>query len=163
MYMMIDVETDGLQGEAFAVGYVIFLPNGNTLSEDMRWVKTELTDPWCKEHIPCMDPAKQLENHQQLRAWFVKRYLKHKPQYVCADHIYPCESNFLALVSKEHNQIFYPLIDTFAVCESIKLHTDLIPFDSPRNDLEVPRHNPLCDARQSVRQYLYYLDLLRKF
>lgn len=163
-YMMLDCESDGLQGETFAVGYCVFTPNGIIQVEGMKWVDSVLTDQWCRDNIPKdsnFSLHDQLATYGELRNWFVQKFRKHSPVTLVCDHVYPVESNFLSKCAKEHSMIFYPVIDMHGFTHTIEHNSGLDPIND-RLENELPAHNPLNDCRQSVRIFCHYMARLRK-
>ena len=161
MLMMLDVETDGLLGETFAVGYSLFDYNGVITLEEFKHVVIERKDQWVKDNVPIFDLQHALPNLEELRAWFVRKFRKWQPTLV-VDHCYPCESGFLKQCSLEHHITFYPVIDMYGFINTLKHTTDIPDLDDVRLLNEIPAHHPINDCRQSIRQYLHFVKELRK-
>lgn len=157
-HMVFDVESIGLHGEAFAVGYIVIDDLGNCIEEDMfacdpaqavgansdyAWVKSNASLP-----ITQISPA-------YVRDRFWRQWLKWKDQgaLLWADCAWPVEARFLAACvdADRHPRNWagpYPLHEI----ATLMLAHGLNPLEAlPRLPNELPIHNPLCDARQSAR------------
>jgi hypothetical protein len=163
MFMMLDCETNGLQGQTFAVAFAMFDINGPKSIEDWRYCPYDLTDQWCKDNLPKFDDKKyELKNPQELINWFNEAYKFHGYPTIVSDHVFPCESNFLALCAKEVKRSFYPIIDMFGFVQTLEMFSSCDFKDTKKRlPTELPFHHPLCDCRQSIREYLYYVNLIK--
>lgn len=176
MILTFDVETFGLYGEAFAVGYVINFEDGDTLLEGLhscpveeatagRLLNTDIegTHRWLGENVlPHLPPPdcfttravrdKFMAVVRSARSFADKHSLSF---YLMADVAWPCEAQFLLDclrddVRANSSLMPYPLLDL----SSILLAKGYKPTDTfPRKEGENPAHNPLNDARQSARIY----------
>lgn len=159
LFMVFDVESVGLHGEGFAVGFTVVNRNGDEVqfgiiacppesaignSNNLEWVKNNVP-PLLKTHA---FPAGVRESfwHQWI-GW------KERGAILVADCAWPVEARFLHdcindnFIEREW-QGPYPLHDL----ASVILANDGDPtgkFD--RLTSELPEHNPLNDARQSAR------------
>ncbi len=156
--MSFDVESCGLHGEGFAVGYVVIwrgeevengcfasplhMASGN--AEDREWVKDNV--PEIKSESP---DAFTVEEK------FWKRWMiwKNNGAVLAADCGWPVESRFLCacidnLICDRKWDGPYPLIEI----SSILLAAGIDPLGQfDRLESEMPKHDPVCDARQSAR------------
>lgn len=160
-YMVFDVESVGLYGPAFAVGFVVIDENGTELEsgmwacdppfhydsankDDAKWVSENC--PKLKINCMCMHAMREV-------FWEKWQEWKLKGALLVADCCYPVETNFLAecVFNDVENRKWngpYPLIDIGSVLFSHGVD----PVKTfPRLENELPIHNPLCDARQSAR------------
>lgn len=174
MFLTFDVETYGLFGEAFSVGYVLThsvtgsvvgreLMHGihscelSDTDNDKHDHNLEATEEWLEKNvlknIPSPDCFTTFGIQQAFyNAWCTAKSFAEKQGetlYLVADVAWPCEARFLLQV--RHNFpdfIAYPLLDV----SSILLARGFDPVATyPRKQSELPAHNPLNDARQSAR------------
>ena len=95
-----DVESNGLHGEAFAVGAVIVDGKGEVLEEfQARCPLPESLDSWVKEHVlpPIKDMAVTHQDQKSMRTSFWNWYITSKANatHVLACNPYPVEARFL--------------------------------------------------------------------
>ena len=162
MYMVFDVESIGLHGEGFAVGYVVVhaetwneldhgllacLPSSARGEDDDR--------QWVAENVPPIAPN-CADQTRVVRGVFWKEWLLWRDQgaWLAADVAWPVEARFLAqCVDDEPSRSWegpYPLIDI----ASVRFAAGLDPLATElRLANETPPHNPLADARQSARLF----------
>lgn len=162
MFLVFDVESIGLYGTGFSVGYVVInefgliieenlwaIPRNNICSgsdEDKKWVDT---------NVPLVAPTHL--SYKSLCEEFWVAWIRLKAQYpditMWADCIFPVEAGFLTdcVTYDELNRKWsapYPLFDIgtllFARGKNPTNHY-------PRLESELPAHNPLADAKQSAR------------
>ena len=156
-----DCESVGIHGESFAVSLVLAknleevwhitwacLPNeamnqSSSGADDFKWVK---------EHIRLPADTIYLGNPYQVRSQFWAKWLELREEkcLLCSDVTWPVETNFLTACIQDnpgpHNWLGpYPLIDVNVIHRL---------GDPPRTRLpeHLPEHDPLCDARHSLRQ-----------
>jgi len=111
-----DVESNGLQGAAFAVAAVLVDGSGHILYEfQARCPLPEPVDPWVRQHV--LPPMKDMpETHPDARsmrdsfwAWYVPA--KAKADFVLATNPYPVEARFLLACQEddlEHRYFEHP-------------------------------------------------------
>lgn len=171
LYFVFDVESVGLHGEGFAVGWVVVDAEGNEHASAcyaclpyLAWGKTPSDEDraWVAEHVPvphmgynCSCPKHVREEF--CRAW---QFARGKGVTLVSDCPWPVEARFLATCVDEGllapQEWPYPLLDV----ASARLAAGLDPLDSgERLSREVPQHNPLCDARQSARLLVEALNV----
>ena len=182
---MFDAETFGLFGDPFAYGYVLFDETGlvfeqalcacgitttkedyflnfpNEISDDK--LKTLKADcDWLINNIPdfSKDPLLEIaENPQDLRSQFLKAVERIKKQYpetqLVTDCMFPVESNFLTLALKQQGK---DSIEFSPMVYDIGLIQLLGGKEFPFLPEELPKHNPLNDAKQSARILLNYIN-----
>lgn len=154
-----DVESIGLHGEGFAVGFVVVDSDGNRVDsglfscepsqasgneEGVKWVKANVPPLLVTHEAPC-----------QMRAAFWKKWRdwKAKGAMLFADCAWPVEARFLAACVDDHFRERewegpYPLHEIASViwaCGGDPMLT------RERREDELPEHNPLADAIQSAR------------
>lgn len=157
--LVIDVESLGLHGPAFAVGYILVDLSGNVITEG-----TFATNPnsmgvndapalqWAADHIK-IDVYDCLNTYQMRKAfWNIWDAVRHD-SWMAADCNWPVESNFLSACIADdpvarmwHGP--YPLLDisTMRIAGGYRCYKH-----EDRLENELPEHNPLNDARQSAR------------
>lgn len=173
-FFVFDVESVGLYGSPFAVGWVVIQENGVQVEEGLlncysgtgsgMWLETNGHPEdvqWVLDHVPVMDLTHRNIAPMMHDFWGV--YLRNKDCVFVADCPYPVEARFLNRlfgdnrVRQQHSP--YPLLDV----GSIAFTAGLDPLKSfERHPTELPLHNPLCDARQSARIMIEALDRIRK-
>jgi len=160
-FMVFDVESVGLHGEGFAVGWVVVDGDGNEYSGDSICCPLEAAQgpdegrAWVTEHVlPHLGPA-FLETPQRVRDTFWWHWMHERAlgAVLVADCPWPVEARFLAACIEDDpvNRTEYgpyPLIDV----ASVRLAKGLDPLGTDvRFSRELPAHNPEADARQSAR------------
>lgn len=162
LYMVFDVESIGLHGEGFAVGYVVVNSNG-VLQEQQRFVcpqsvasGSDEDRQWVRENTPTM-----LCNHYttaEVRQAFWRDWRRWAAEgaVLVADCAWPVEARFLAACidmdpEGRRWQGPYPLHDV----ATARLAAGFDPLATvDRLPSEEPKHDPLADARQSARLWL---------
>lgn len=172
-YMVFDVESIGLHGEAFAVGYVVVNDEGERLEQCLLHCPVDyavgngVNRRWIDENVPELNDAQgACDDPAVVRMAFWQAWLKWKARgaTLWADCAWPVEARFLARcvdddIAEREWQGPYPLheIATLAfACGRDPLATlDRLPD-------ELPAHNPLTDARQSARLLVEYMQQARR-
>lgn len=168
LHMVFDVESVGLHGDAFAVGYVVVDEDGKEIEFglqacDPSFCRGTRTDhAWVVKNVPDIagdgDPA-------ELRSWFWEAWRRWSFQAVLwADCGWPVETRFLALCVDDA-----PLERTWTApypvheIATAALLSGANPIvEHERLPGELPAHNPLHDARQSARLLLGYLKQIKE-
>ncbi|MBT2300348.1 hypothetical protein J7E70_07710 [Variovorax paradoxus] len=164
--MVFDVESIGLHGEGFAVGYVVVNRQGERLEEAVfacdpgASLGSNEGHMWVRENVPVM--PYEYKRQWQMRDAFWARWMHWKGlgAVLVADCCWPVEARFLiACVNDERParewEGPYPLHDL----ASILLANGADPLAvTDRLPEELPAHHPLHDARQSARQLLAAID-----
>lgn len=169
MLFVFDVESVGLHGWAFAVGYVIVDKKGRLYEEG-----TFATAPknvsgtnegyfWVAANVPTCAINYNCKTYNELTWMFWNVIKDSKTKYknitFWADCAWPVETNFLSECTKRHSTENgfdgpYPLHDI----ATLLLVRGKNPTDNfPRQPDELPAHHPLCDAKQSARILLEHL------
>lgn len=159
--MVFDVESVGLHGEGFAVGWVVVNGYGNQIQHGLVACNPTLAVGnrdgriWISQNLPRIESLIPCEWPRDVRSAFWKEWQRWRADGVIlvADCAWPVEARFLAAcvddspVDREW-QGPYPLHDL----GSILLAAGKDPLQKfPRKENEIPEHNPLADARQSAR------------
>lgn len=172
LFMVFDVESVGLHGEGFSVGYVVIDAGQEVdsgyyrchpkhaagLKDDCDWVMANV--------VPVMDADVSCRfwdgigsySPRQVRDAFWERWMSWKGNgaVLAADVPWPVEARFLSDCIRDDPRRRralgpYPLIDV----ASVRLAAGLDPLATlPREEGENPPHHPLADARQSARLLL---------
>lgn len=162
-YFVFDVESAGLSGEGFAVGYVV-VDDEDFLEHASDWRTagvdsvecSESDGDWLRHNLPSEvlfpDANKPRLSLNQLRAWFETELEKYPGCMLVSDCAFPVETNWLLACKIQP----YPLIDV----STALLMAGLDPVGTyDRKPGEIPAHHPLYDARQSARMLLKCFDL----
>lgn len=153
-----DVESVGLHGEGFSVGWVVVKDGAeyeaSYLACDMeKATGDDASRKWCIDNIPTLPSTHSSPKSVRDAFWSVWKLWKNNGAIMVADCAWPVEARFLAQCvddspSDRAWEGPYPLHD----CASIIMALGSDPLvTNERLDSELPRHNPVCDARQSDR------------
>lgn len=169
-YVVIDVESVGLHGQAFAWGAVVIDGEGRELlcageSCDPHMVEgTPDGRAWVEKHVPRLQRNVVSPRAMRDAFWAFWREQSETAAAILADVPWPVEANFLsACVADEPEKRAwdgpYPLLDI----ASVRLAAGLSPLEvCQRLENERPAHNPICDARQSARLFVEAMKLSRQ-
>lgn len=158
LYMVFDVESVGLHGEGFAVGFVVVNGYGVEIQSGLaacppdRARGTNEDRVWIKDNIPAI--PENCDVPFQVRAHFWQQWMdwKQKGVILVTDCGWPVEARFLAqCVDDDRRRKWegpYPLHDLASILLAAGKNPTAT-FDRLPNEL--PAHNPLNDARQSAR------------
>lgn len=161
-FFVFDVESVGLHGDAFAVGYVVVSPDGTEHDAGCLHVPpgaargADTDREWVKRNVQVQGPptARTLA-HLRDAFWDAWRRWADQGAWMAADVAWPVEARFLARCVDDANGRDwlgpYPLLDIASVRFARGL--DALGTEERRED-EQPAHNPLADARQSARLLL---------
>lgn len=179
--MVFDVESVGLHGEGFAVGFVVVDSNGSEKAS-VRYAcaaslckGTKSGGAWVKENVPWLCLTHDSPHKLRRDFWAHWRTWKEAGAILAADCLWPVEARFLAQCvddEKPHTgggweseegprdwEGPYPFIDV----ASVRMAAGFDPLGTEeRRPNELPAHDPLCDARQSARLLIEALQKLRK-
>lgn len=167
-----DVESRGLYGEGFSVGGGVYI--GGEAQYEFRYLcpissasgGDEQDLKWIESNIPPFHPSNASPQAVRKIFWNVWEYVKTRyPNVkVFGDCIFPVETSFFAQCVKDDEsarkfQAPYPFYDIatallFAGMDPLKTY-DRLPS-------ELPKHDPLADARQSARLLTEALKILAK-
>lgn len=165
MFLVFDVESIGLHGEGFAVGWVLVKDGAQILEGRFACSPNaasghDAARSWVRENIAPI-PA-NCETPRQVRQvfWETWQRCKEAGALLVADCAWPVEARFLAACVDDDPgprewEGPYPLHDL----ASIILAKGGDPLaTTERMERELPIHDPLADARQSAR---LLVDVLR--
>ena len=155
-YFSLDAETDGLYGQAFAVGAAVLDERGNVLDSFCeKCVAPGITDAWTQENcLPYLSDVPDCESRDALRQHFWAFYTKYRKECVIvADVPCPVEAGLLraCVIDDEEERRFqgpYPLIDVASVlfARGVDPDVDRIAYSGWKGK----RHHPLDDAVASA-------------
>jgi hypothetical protein len=163
LYMVFDIESIGLHGDAFSYGFVVVdastgeeISCGECNCNPVDFKGTVANHEWVKANCRIELPICQSPLLLRRSFWSTWGYWKAQGAKLAADVPWPVEANFLSAcvaddpVANEW-QGPYPLIDV----ASVRLAAGFDPLaKEERYPDELPEHNPLADARQSARLLL---------
>ena len=161
-FMVFDVESIGLHGEGFAVGYVVINSVGETLEEATIACDPDQADgksenrKWVAENVPVMTATHHTPFDVREDFWSAWLRWKEQGAVLVADCCWPVEARFLAACVDDAKRLRewegpYPLHDVASVL--LALGRDPLATNE-RLPRELPAHHPLNDARQSARLLL---------
>lgn len=160
-YFCFDVESLGLHGVAFAAAFVVINHSGDTLEEqiiscDPKGISGDNEDKeWCSKNIPELPITHEDEEGVRYAFWQKWMSWKANGAVMIADCAWPVEARFLMHCVEDDFKKRkwngpYPLHDL----ASIRLAKGEDPMACyERKPDELPQHNPLCDARQTARNF----------
>ena len=164
--MILDVESVGLHGEGFAVGWTIVNDGVEIASaqygcapdlaagaeSDRQWVKDN-----CHTVVNCVSPR-----HVRDEFWRAWEYAKAQGAHLLADCAWPVEARFLSACVDDFPAERcwkgpYPLLDLAPIVHALGGNPAATQLREPN---ELPAHNPLADARQSSRLFIEAIKIL---
>lgn len=169
LFLVFDVESIGLHGEGFAVGYVVKRIDGEHMADGCFACPLEQADgnwqdrEWVKANVPPIEANCELAEDVRSRFWAVWREWQVKGAVLVADCAWPVEARFLAACVDDaygarNWEGPYPLHDL----ASVLLAHGLDPLETrERLPDELPAHHPVNDAMQSARILVERLSKLQ--
>lgn len=164
-YFVFDVESIGLHGEPFAVGWTVVNTYGDEKDSGRLAIKRELSHgddddrEWCEQNIPHI-PVTHLTLAAMLSDfWTYWTHWKEQGAVMCAECLWPVEAKFLAMcIGVEYPKSKWSGPYPFHEVASIMMAAGMDPMAKyDRLPNELPTHEPLADARQSARLLLQSL------
>lgn len=169
-YFVMDVESIGLHGEGYAVGFVVLDADGNRLDSGCfacpPYAARGSADgfKWITENAPELKTSH--DSPWQVRAAFWKKWMEHKipGTVMVADCGWPVEARFLiqCVEDKPMEREWsgpYP----FHELATLMIAMGQDPMETrDRIAGENPKHDPLADAVQSARLLMECLALQQK-
>lgn len=157
-YFIFDVESIGLHGEGFAVAGGVYLENGATQWEFRAACPPEAAQgsdadrQWVSENVPRMEYF--YNTPRRVRDAFWKGWIKARASgaEMAAECLWPVEAGFVrACIADDPARTWegpYP----FHEIASFMAAAGMDPMgEYERTASEMPKHEPLADARQSAR------------
>lgn len=171
--LSIDVESNGLHGEAFAVGAVLINCTGSVIDEYSARcpIKGEV-DEWVVKHVlPSLDDFPEThktakEMRSDFWAWY--KTAKSQADYVLADNGYPVEDRFLIQCQEDDLDERYwdhpfPLMDLSSMLLQIgvkpSIERNMFVGDEQIAAADIQKHNPRWDAWASALAMIKALKL----
>lgn len=162
LFLMFDVESIGLHGEGFAVGYTVRSLDKRILEEGMFSCPieaaegTEADRDWILDNVPALTITHTTPKGVRDAFWEVWMRWSEKKVCLVSDCNWPVETNFLSACINDDPEARrwkgpYPMFDLTSVLAT-KNEDPLATRD--RQPDELPAHHPLADARQSARLLL---------
>jgi hypothetical protein len=162
LFFVFEVESIGLHGEGFAVGWVVVNRAGERLGEgcmscdQVQCRGTAKSLAWVRENVPALEVTSPTWRHLLNTFWHEWRHWADRGAVMVDDCAWPVEANFLsACIRLNHDerewQGPYPLHDLASVLLARGADPLAVTFRQPD---ELPAHHPLHDARQSARQLI---------
>lgn len=158
-YFVFDVESVGLHGEGFAVAGGVYLENGAAQWE-FRYAcplaEAEGDEPdrqWVKENVPVISETHRSPKAMRDAFWVEWEKAKAEGAIMAADCLWPVEAGFVARCVYDDIEDRkwagpYPFLEI----SSVLLAAGMDPLANyDRMPSELPKHEPLADARQSAR------------
>lgn len=152
-----DVESDGLYGEGFAYGAVVYSEQGSEMDACQLGCLDGIQDQWVKENcLPYLSDLPRTDSRQQVRQSFWQFYLKWKEKcHIFADVAYPVDAQFLRKCAQENDGIWdapFPLLDVASVM--FACGEDPLVDGAVYTGITGAAHQPLYDARVSAHKLL---------
>lgn len=164
-WFVFDVESVGLHGDAFAVGWVVIDGGGTVLSATYESCDPSLCAAgskhdrqWVAANVPPLSVTTVNPQHLRASFWLAWRVARSRWPGIAmaADVPWPVEARFLLECIRDdparQKEAPYPLYDV-----SMFLPDPLATHERLPNEL--PAHHPLNDARQSARLLITALRL----
>ena len=164
IFFCLDIESIGLHGEGFAVGYTVVDSLGCEIEATLFACPPDAAQgaqsdrAWVMQNVPTL-----IETHatpRAVRAAFWQRWLHWSAldARMVADCGWPVEARFLAACVDDHGaaahwQGPYPLFDVSSLAAARALDPRAAV---ERKTNEQPAHNPLADARMCARLWREY-------
>lgn len=160
-FFVFDVESVGLHGEGFAVAGGVYLANGAVQWEFCFCCPIDEANgddegrEWVKNNVPTMEVTHRVPI--TVRDAFWDEWQKAKAQYndiiMAVECGWPVEARFLCQVIDDAPEVRqfagpYPLEEIASYMTAAGMDP-MVEYH--RTPSELPKHNPLADARQSAR------------
>jgi hypothetical protein len=148
-----------LHGDAFSVAGGLYFDNGAALWEFRYSCPTQECDGadddrrWALDNVPVSEITHRSPKGIRDAFWKDWQRAKSEAAWMAADCSWPVEAKFLEACVKDDQPARnwegpYPLIDI----GSVLFGAGMDPMkDYERTESELPKHDPLADARQSAR------------
>ena len=166
LYMVFDVESVGLHGEGFAVGYVVIDETGREQEAGLlacASIGAQGDDEgraWIAANCPPISANYVSPEDVRWSFWATWQRWQPRGAVLVADCAWPVEARFLAACVDDDPGVRtwqgpYPLHDV----ATARLMAGFDPLATvERLPRELPQHDPLADARQSARLWLEALN-----
>lgn len=167
LFLVFDVESIGLHGGAFALGYVVTDLTGEIHEQDCfscypsAAPGSSIDRMWVRENVPPIKVTYSTQRQVRDKFWSIWEGWRDKGAVLAADCVWPVEANFITAciedVQSRREQGPYPIHEI----ASVLLAAGIDPLKTrKRYASELPVHHPLADARQSARLLVTALTTL---
>lgn len=168
LYMVFDVESVGLHGEGFAVGYVVVAPDMEVAVGTRYTCHPDRANggpegrAWVAENCPPVEIDCASPRTVRNRFWQDWLLMKERGAVLVADCAWPVEARFLAACVDDDPEARqwqgpYPLHEL----ASFMVAAGMDPMATYDRLPDEPQHDPLGDARQSARLLIRALSQCR--
>lgn len=160
-YMVFDVESVGLHGDAFAVAWVLATQGGKIVGEGAAHIPTGYAEgsqegrDWIEANVTIPLISVSCESARAMRDLFWEAWTQAKTLgfALFAECLWPVEARFLSQCIADDPEARewkgpYPFHDIASI--RFRAGRDPLAIETRLPD-ELPAHNPLADARQSLR------------
>ena len=168
-FFVFDVESIGLHGEGFAAAGGVYLENGSSLWEFKVACPPDAAAgncddrKWVLENVPIIEPSHKTP--RLMRDEFWNQWLNAREQHatMATDCGWPVESKFLLQCvaddpERRNWEGPYPMVEISTYLTAAGMDP-MKNYD--RHPSELPKHDPLSDARQSARLLCSAIDKIR--
>ena len=160
-----DAETNGLWGEAFAIGAIVYDSTGKEVDKFVaKLPDSVITDTWVKENVKLDNVPVTHTTYEEMLKDFSRFYLKHKENSTFIVHMgYIVESKLIRDMV-EHRFIGawdapYPLIDISGNLEQAGENPVSVDAYVKKYNIEIEdygtTHNPLYDSEVTAKAYIH--------
>lgn len=167
LYMVFDVESIGLHGEGFAVGYVVTSPDMECMAGTYyacppdKAIGSDDGRQWIAENLPPIQANCKTPRQVRDRFWRDWLLWKNRGAVLVADCQWPVEARFLiaCVDDKPDGRGWsgpYPLHEL----ASFMVAAGMDPMAAYDRLPDEPQHDPLGDAKQSARLLVQALKAL---
>lgn len=168
-FFVIDVESIGLHGEGYAVAGGVYLENGSTQWEFKLACPPETClgpdsdREWVRDNIPPIEVTHKTSRLMRDEFWKLWMKAKEAGSVMAAECLWPVEAGFVmdCVADDEESRRFegpYPFYEISSVMAAAGMDP-MATYD--RTPSELPKHDPLADARQSARLLATALETVR--
>jgi hypothetical protein len=169
LFMVFDVESIGLHGEGFAVGWVVVNEDGSHVASAAYTCDPDLAHgddehrAWVAEHVPWQGISRESSARWvRDRFWEAWLYARKRGAVLVADCAWPVEARFLIACVEDAPEARgwegpYPLHEL----ASFMVAAGMDPLATCERLPDEPEHHPLGDAKQSARLLVSALARLR--
>lgn len=157
-FFVFDVESVGLHGEGFSVAGGVYLENGSPQWEFCYACPREKAEglssdrAWIDVNVPALEITHISTLNMRLDFWQTWEKAKLEGAEMAAECLWPVEARFISDCVRDDAQRLPTAPYPFHEISSVMLAAGMNPMGTyDRTPSELPKHNPLADARQSAR------------
>lgn len=159
LYMVFDVESIGLYGEGFAVGWSVIDATGEESEtgcfacDPLKASGSSNDRDWVDANVPVPQSGYNCNSPREVRDAFWEAWLRNKKlgALLVADCGWPVEAQFLLKCLEDDPQRMpdgpYPFHELSTFMQMVGIDPMIAYHRSAR---QLPKHDPLADARQSA-------------